>query len=441
VQYTNGLGNFQGTANFTWNNSTNTLAGGSLGNSILFDSAGVMTLGAVNSIDATSLAGGINLTATTAVGITSPNPMSVIIGGSPGISGQVLESSGVTTNWANTVNSLNSQVGAVSLTSSGNTVAITTPVTGQVNLEVSGSGSVTTVNGASGAITISGANGVSALVSGATTTLEAPGIATAQSTADTALADAGTAQGTADSALALATTADATATSALALAGTADATANSALALAGTALAQSGVTSVNSGTGAISINAGTGISVGTVGSVITVTNSSPGGVTSLNSLTGAITLSAGTNIDITPSGSTLTIQAKNYPISERATSIASVNITATTFATAQTILTFTITPTFVSDIDITCSFTYQTNSNTIYDLIYYATIDGAQTGIVLRNSLGGVGHFNCVPLVASALTQTATLHTIAIKAYAGSAPASGNFTVTAVSAIALANLV
>jgi hypothetical protein len=46
---------------------------------------------------------------------------------------------------------------------------------------------------------------------------------------------------------------------------------------ANTALAQSGVTSVNSGTGAITVAAGTGISVGTVGSVITITNSSPGG--------------------------------------------------------------------------------------------------------------------------------------------------------------------
>lgn len=346
--------------------------------------------------------------------------------------------------------SLNAQTGATTLTSTGGSVAITNPVAGQINLEISSTSAVTSVNGATGAVTIAGASGVDAATVGSTVTLSAPGIASAQSTADTALSDASAAQGTADSAFALATTADATANTALALAGTADATANSALALATTAeataltaLAQSGVTAVNSGTGAISINPGTGISVGTSGSTITITNSSPGGggVTSINSLTGALTLSAGTNIDITPSGSTLTIQAKNYPISERATSVTPVNITAVTFGTAQTILTYTITPTFVSDIDISCSFTYQTNSNTIYDLIFFVTLDGAQTGVVMRNSLGGVSHFNCVPIIASALSQTAAPHTIAIKAYAGSAGASGNLTVTAISSIAIANLI
>jgi hypothetical protein len=50
---------------------------------------------------------------------------------------------------------------------------------------------------------------------------------------------------------------------------------------ANTALAQSGVTSVNSGTGAITVAAGTGISVGTVGSVVTITNTAPGGVSAL----------------------------------------------------------------------------------------------------------------------------------------------------------------
>ena len=206
----------------------------------------------------------------------------------------------------------------------------------------------------------------------------------------------------------------------------------------------------------LTLTAGTALSVdinnstGTAGQVLTATGTgvttwadpSGGGVTSLNTLSGALTLVADSNITITPSGgNTLTIQAKNFPISERATSNTPITITAVTFATAQTLLTFTITPTFVSDIDVTTSFTYQTNSNTIYDLIFYVTLDGAQIGVVMRNSLGGVNHFNCVPILASALSQTAGAHTIAIKAYAGSAPAAGNLTVTAISAIALANLV
>ena len=210
--------------------------------------------------------------------------------------------------------SLNAQTGATTLTSTGGSVAITNPVAGQINLEVSATGAVTSVNSGTGAITISGIDGVDVVTLGSDITLSAPTIAAAQATADTALSDAATAsaaaaaaqgtantaladaasaQGTANTALANAAAAQLTADSALALAGTADATANSALALAGvadaaaaaaaataaTALAQSGVTAVNAGTGAISINAGTGISVGTSGSTITITNSSPGSST------------------------------------------------------------------------------------------------------------------------------------------------------------------
>jgi hypothetical protein len=104
-------------------------------------------------------------------------------------------------------------------------------------------------------------------------------------------------------------------------------------------------------------------------------------------------------------------------------------------------LTYTITPTFVSDIDVNCSFYYQTNTNTIYDLIYYAQLDGTQIGITMKDSLSGAAHFGSVSLLASALAQTAASHTITIKAYAGSAPASGNLTVIAVSSVAIANLV
>jgi hypothetical protein len=169
---------------------------------------------------------------------------------------------------------------------------------------------VTSVNSASGAITISGISGVDVATVAETVTLSAPGIAAAQGTADsaaaaaaaadaaalaaqgtanTALADAAAAQGTANSAAAAAAAAQLTADTALAdalaasaaaaaadaAAVTAQGAAAAAAATAATALAQSGVTAVNAGTGAISINAGTGISVGTAGSVITIANSSP----------------------------------------------------------------------------------------------------------------------------------------------------------------------
>jgi len=228
--------------------------------------------------------------------------------------------------------SLNAQTGATTITSTGNSVAVTNPAPGQINLEVTATGAVTSVNAVTGAVTISGISGVDVATVGQTITLSAPTIAAAQATADTALADAATAsaaaaaadaaalaaqgtantaladaatasaaaaaaQGTANTALADAATASAaaaaaqgTANTALAAAGVADATANSALALAGvadaaaaaaaataaTALAQSGVTAVNAGTGAITVAAGSGISVNTSGSTITIANTGVG---------------------------------------------------------------------------------------------------------------------------------------------------------------------
>jgi hypothetical protein len=128
-------------------------------------------------------------------------------------------------------------------------------------------------------------------------------------------------------------------------------------------------------------------------------------------------------------------------ISERATNTTPINITAVTFGTAQTILTMTITPTALSDINVNVSFHYQTNSNTQYNLIFYLTLDGVQIGTTTADTLGGANHFSNCAIVGSALNQSIGSHTILLKAYAGSAPASGNLTIIASSGFAIANLV
>ena len=133
--------------------------------------------------------------------------------------------------------------------------------------------------------------------------------------------------------------------------------------------------------------------------------------------------------------------SSNSVISERATNTTPINITAVTFATAQTILTLTITPTAISDINVNVSFHYQTNSNTNYNLIFYLTCDGIQIGTTTADTLGSVGHFSNCAIVGSAIAQSIGLHTILVKAYAGSAPAAGNLTIIASSGIAIANLV
>ena len=177
------------------------------------------------------------------------------------------------------VTTLNTQVGDIVITSANANLTVGSTGPGNILLTVpSPAEGVASVNGATGAITVAGASGVDAATVGQTVTLSAPGIATAQAAADAA-------QGTADTALADAAAAEATATAAGAAAATADATAvaagvaaAAAQATASTALAQSGVTSVNSGTGAITVAAGAGISVGTVGSTITVSTAGGGGV-------------------------------------------------------------------------------------------------------------------------------------------------------------------
>ena len=136
------------------------------------------------------------------------------------------------------------------------------------------------------------------------------GVDTAWGTANTALANAAAAQGTADTAVAAAAAAQFTADAASGAAAAANVIATGAAATAATALAQSGVTSVNSGTGAITVQAGEGsITVGTSGSVITISNTLPG-VTSVNSGTGAITVQAGTGgVTVETIGSVITISA------------------------------------------------------------------------------------------------------------------------------------
>jgi hypothetical protein len=414
------------------------------------------------------------------------------------------------------VTSLNAQTGAVTIGSRTGSVTVTNPLNGEINLEVSATGAVTSVNGASGAITVAGTAGVTAATVGQIVTLSAPGIATAQATADTALADAATAQGVADSALALATTADATANSALALAtladgtansalalattadatansaltlagtanttansalalattadatansalalattadatansalvlaGTADATANSALVLAGTAnataitaLAQSGVTSVNSGTGGITVSAGTGISVGTSGSTITITNSSPGGggVTSFNSLTGAIILAAGTNISLVPVGNTITVNQINIPVTNRASGTTPLLITATTFATAQTIGNLSLVTSAVFDINVWAVSVITTDQNAQRDMNLFITINGTQVGQVFTSTLNGVGHFLSMPNQCSLVGAAAGTQTILLKGYASVA---GHLTVNSFQLSAIGNL-
>jgi hypothetical protein len=147
------------------------------------------------------------------------------------------------------------------------------------------------INGATGSLSLVGSTTAQVATVGQTLTVTSNdlgviadvGGTTAFGVANSAGLSASAAQSTASAAQASATAAGLAAASAEATALSAAAAAAAAGAVAATALAQSGVTSVNAGTGGISINAGSGISVGTVGSVITV-SATGGGTVDLNGL-------------------------------------------------------------------------------------------------------------------------------------------------------------
>ena len=208
--------------------------------------------------------------------------------GAFGTAGQVLSSNGTQIEWtapASGVTTLNTQSGALDITSANANLTVGSTGPGNILLTVTppAPGGVTAVNGETGAITITSDPATITATAGpaGTFTFAAPtlGVSTDLTT---------TCFGVANSASLSATSAGLTATAAQALAATADATANTALiaaaaaqATASTALAQSGVTSVNGGTFAATIAAGTGISVATTyGSgvqnpTVTISNTAP----------------------------------------------------------------------------------------------------------------------------------------------------------------------
>ena len=78
------------------------------------------------------------------------------------------------------------------------------------------------------------------------------------------------------------------------------------------AAGSSGVASLNSLTGALTLSAGTNTAIGVSGNTLTLCNTYTG-VTGINSLVGGVTLSAGTNVTIGSSGNTLTLCSASTP--------------------------------------------------------------------------------------------------------------------------------
>ena len=261
VQYTNGAGVFQGNSGLLYDGTsrlTNTTSGNfidfnGVSGSLLLESAQLIKLLTPNDV---------RITGNQSLLLESPVRFGITALGGSGAAGNLLtavgDGSAVWSAAPAGLTSIQAQTGpAITLTSAGASVAITTPTPNTINLEASGVAGVTSVNTNVGAVVIGGASGV--LVTGAGINpiiVSAPGIAAAQATADGAVADAAAAQADATAAGLAAAAADAAAVAAQATADGAAVTA-AAAAAAAAAISASYVSQITAGTG-ITISGSTG---------------------------------------------------------------------------------------------------------------------------------------------------------------------------------------
>ena len=194
-----------------------------------------------------------------------------------------------------------------------------------------------------------------------------------------------------------------------------------------------------------SISFGGTTDVGNIGEIngLSTINGQPyvsgggGGVTTLNSLTGAITIQAGSNISVVTTPGLITINQINQAITNRASSTTPISITATTSGTAQTIGNLSMLTTAIYDLDIFACVVFTTNTNTIVDINCFITIDGVQVGQVFSSSINGIGHFLTFPVQCSLLSASATTHTVLLKCYAS---ATANITMNSYQLSGIGNL-
>lgn len=312
IQYNNPLGTFAGSPNLIVTDD-----GGSVGskisnatgtNSLTLDRGAPFNNGAKLEAASSSL----EVLAQTSLTLGGSGSLRCAAGASAyGTAGQVLTAVGDTTCvWSappappGSITSINAQNGpAITFTSVGASVVISSPVANTINLEATPpAGGVTSLNANVGAVSVVGtglANDV--VVSGVGVNpilVSAPGIATAiadaataqaaanaaQTTANTAVADAAAAQGTANTALA-------NAAAASAAAAIADSTALGAAAAAATANA--GVATILSSY-VTQITAGTNVAISPTGGTGNVTINATGVVTAVTGTANEIAVTAGT---------------------------------------------------------------------------------------------------------------------------------------------------
>lgn len=194
----------------------------------------------------------------------------------------------------------------------------------------------------------------------------------------------------------------------------------------------SGVQSIESKDNSITITSTNGVDNLSVNFPVSVEN--------LNGLSGLITI-VGTDdrilVDTDIGTNIITINSVGNPVTDRTSTVLITGpITATTPQTAQTIATLDLTTSYIANIDVSLSFTIQSNSNSKVDVAYIIFIAGIASS-TFRNTINGINHYGSCSSGASRENVPSGTTTIQVKAYASS---SGVITITPLQMRAIGNL-
>jgi hypothetical protein len=150
-----------------------------------------------------------------------------------------------------------------------------------------------------------------------------------------------------------------------------------------------------------------------------------------------IIMSGGLNVS-TVSVSTINGFPAFPSVVNRASFTSSITITASTFATAQTVGTVTLSTLFAADVDISAIFTAQTTSAGTTDVYYYCTQGGISVGTTFIDTIQGNNHYSTCPAQATSLNLAPSTYTFGVKVYTPNG--AGDLVVTPVQIRALGNL-
>jgi len=157
--------------------------------------------------------------------------------------------------------------------------------------------------------------------------------------------------------------------------------------------------------------------------------------------TGVQAVLGGTNINVTGTITEPIINSTYSVVSERANTANTFVITGTTQATAQNVLSITLTTDYTSNISMWGNFSLLTNTNTIRDVSYFfqTTINGQTqvVGNIFRTSFGGTGHSITCPILATIAGVASGDIAITLKIFASVASV---FTIGPTQILAIGNI-